>query len=135
MGILAALQHTQRDLEHSEKGVTLYTDSLPIVLCAVQKQINAKIARYFIFLSTLSWVELSFAPGKSTIMKVADFFSRQYMDTPKYTLKMPTECDINRCKLLDSKLSKNNCYTAAKTMYIIDRLANESAETLLDINK
>ena len=55
------------------------------------------------------------------------------MDTPKYTLKMPTECDIDKCKLLDSKLSKSNCYTAAKTMYIIDRLANESAETLLDI--
>ena len=133
MGILAALQNTQRELEHSEKGVTLYTDSLPIVLCAVQKQINAKIARYFIFLSSLSWVELSFAPGKSNIMKMADFFSRQYLDAPKYRLKMPTECDLEKCRLLDSKLNKSNCYTAAKSMYIIDRLANESDETLCDM--
>ena len=66
-------------------------------------------------------------------MKMADFFSRQYMDAPKYRLKMPTECDMAKCKLLDSKLSKTNCYTAAKTMYIIDRLASESAETLRDM--
>ena len=66
-------------------------------------------------------------------MKMADFFSRQYMDAPKYRLKMPTECDLAKCKLLDSKLDKTNCYTAAKTMYVIDRLANESAETLCDM--
>ena len=99
IGILAALEHSQRALEHSEKGVTLFTASLPVVLCTVQRQINARIARYFIFLSSLSWVELSFAPGKSNILKMADFFSRQYEDTPKYSLKMPTQCDIEKCAL------------------------------------
>ena len=46
---------------------------------------------------------------------------------------MPTECDLGKCRLLDSKLNKTNCYTAAKSMYIIDRLANESDETLCDM--
>ena len=133
MGILTAVYSIQRELEYAKGGVTLFTDSLPIVLCTVTRHNNSKIARFFMYLSSLSWLEISFAPGKSHLINIADYFSRKTSDAKMFSMKLPTKCDEQRCELLNKKLRTDRSFTAAKTCYVIDSLSRESEATLLDI--
>ena len=132
-GIICALQESRKEVEHSKEGLVLYTDSLPCVLASVYAKINAKIARYKLFLSGLSWVEINFSPGLSRILTLADYFSRRDDDVQQFTQKLPKECDLVECSDLDIKLAKDRTYTAPKAMYVIDCLLAESTESLLDI--
>ena len=61
-GIIEAIKANQDKLEFS-KGCILYTDSLPVILCAVSAAANAKMARIKIYLQSLHWWELRFSPG------------------------------------------------------------------------
>ena len=65
-GLIACLKSNFERLEYS-KGVLLYTDLLTIILCSVSGATNHKLARFKIFLQSLSWLELSFSPGTSTL--------------------------------------------------------------------
>ena len=111
----------------------MYTDSLPIVLCTVTRHNNAKIARFFMYLSSLLWLEISFAPGKSHLINIADYFSRKNSDGKLFSIKLPTKCDQERCELLNKKLKTDRSFTAAKTCYVIDSLSRQIEATLLDI--
>ena len=64
---------------------------------------------------------------------MADFLSRKYNDEKKFTHKLPNECDMERCHMLDKKLKKDMSYTAAKTMYVIYSFIKEPEESLLDM--
>ena len=129
-GLLVALENVVEEVEYSEKGLLVYTDSLPIVLCAVYSKANAKIARVKIFLESLSFVEISFSPGLSKQILLPDYFTRKYND-PKYTTqKKPTEADIDKCKTIDKLINKSNIYTASKHLFIIDHLLEMEKDKL-----
>ena len=77
--LIACLKSNFQRLEYS-KGALLYTDSLPIILCSVSGATNHKLARFKIFLQSLSWLELSFSPGTSAILSLPDYLSRRASD-------------------------------------------------------
>ena len=121
-GLLVALENVIEEVAYSEKGLLVYTDSLPIVLCSLYSKANAKIAGVKIFLESLSFVEISFSPGLSRRILLPDYFTRKY-DDPKYTTqKKPTEADIDKCKKIDKLIDKSKIYTASKHLFIIDNM-------------
>ena len=134
-GIIAALQNVQHEIEHSKRGAILFTDSLPIVLCSVASKFNAKIARYKIFLSSLSWVEINFSPGISHVLALSDYFSRKCDDKPAYSQKLPNTCDTDLCYQLEKKLNKSLQYKASDSIYLIDSLVAENKDTINDIQE
>merc|ERR1712215_200482 len=99
----------------------------------VYSRYNAKLAKYNIFLTSLSCLEISFSPGMSNLLSLSDYFSRKYNDTQKFSQKLPTKCDIKKCQDFNQKLKKNVQYSASNTMYLIDSLLEETETTLYDI--
>ena len=97
-GLIACLKSNFERLEYS-KGVLLYTDSLPIILCSVSGATNHKLARFKIFLQSLSWLELSFSPGTSAILSLPDYLSRRASDEGMQGTHKIGNCDLQKCML------------------------------------
>ena len=133
LGIIASLQAVQSEVEHNRFGLLLFCDSLPIVLCNIYSRVNAKVARFKIYLNSLIWLEINFAPGKSPVLALADYYSRRSTDEQIFSQKKPSLCEENQCTLIDSKLDKNVIYSAPQSLYVIDSLVNECGKSLLDI--
>ena len=98
--LIACLKSNFEQLEYS-KGVLLYTDSLPIILCSVSGATNHKLARFKIFLQSLSWLELSFSPGTSAILSLPDYLSRRASDEGMQGTHRIGNCDLQKCMLLN----------------------------------
>ena len=133
LGIITALKAVQLDVQYSEKGLLLYTDSIPIVLANIYAKHSAKISRYKIFLESLHWLEIQFTPGKSSLMSLADFFSRKNSDSKKFSQKKPQTCDQDTCVEYNKKLKTGCIYPAATSMFVIDSLLETPVSELADI--
>lgn len=123
MGIICSLESHIEMFEHSQ-GVILYTDSLPIILCIVGSKHNKKLQRFKVFLHSLSWLTLHFAPGNSAILSLPDFFSRRGNVASKQATKQPDQCDIDNCVKIQSKICKLDHYKSTDYIFLLDALIN-----------
>ena len=133
-GVIACLKASQDKLEAS-KGVLLYTDSLPIILCSVASVTNHKVARFKLFLQSLNWLELSFSPGTSPILSLPDYLSRRSSDDEKLKTHQPNLCDLQKCVLIKEKLCLEKHYKAVDFCFLIDSLLNLEESELTKIKE
>ena len=120
-GIICSLESHIEMFEHS-KGVVLYTDSLPIILCIVGSKHNRKLQRFKVFLHSLSWLTLHFAPGNSNILSLPDFFSRRGNVASKQATKQPDQCDLDNCIQIQSKICQLEHYKSTDYVFLLDAL-------------
>ena len=123
-GIVEGIKSNHEKLEHS-KGCVLYTDSLPVILCAISAVTNAKMARIKIYLQSLSWLELSFSPGISPILSLPDYLSRKAQDASgESRSNVNNDCEISKCLLYKSKICSEDHYKPSEFVFLIDSLMN-----------
>ena len=129
-GLLVALENVVEQVAYSQKGLLIYTDSLPVILCSLYSKANAKIARVKIFLESLSFLEISFSPGLSKQILLPDFFTRKCDDPPRQTQKKPVEDDVEKCKKIDKLLDKTKAYKASQHLFMIDSILEQDNNVL-----
>ena len=129
-GLLVALENVVDQVAYSQKGLLIYTDSLPVILCSLYSKANAKIARVKIFLESLSFLEISFSPGLSKQILLPDFFTRKCDDPPRQTQKKPMTEDVEKCKTIDRLLDKTKAYKASQHLFMIDSILEQDDDVL-----
>ena len=121
--IIECIKTNQDKLEFSQ-GCVLYTDSLPVILYAVNAVTNAKMARIKIYLQSLNWLELSFSPGVSPILSLTDYLSQKSQDDIGIAQNNVSVCDISKCMLFKSKICATQHYKPSEYLFMIDSLMN-----------
>ena len=123
LGILHAIKSAQTELEYAPKGVLLYTDSLPLILCSHGSKFNSKLARIKIYLQSLGWLSLCWNKSEASVLKISDFFTRREGDEKVFTNKIPTGCDQELCEVLASKIDINQKpLPISKSLFLLDCL-------------
>ena len=121
LGIVHALSALQPEYEHKRHPLIVYTDNLPLCLMNIAARFSRKIARIKLFIESLNWVILHWAPGSSELIALADYFSRQREDTPA-KVRQPTESDMDICREISAKIDTSNLYSGPLSSFLIDSL-------------
>merc|ERR1712032_1106895 len=66
--LVTLISKLQEEYMYCKGGVTVYSDSKPLILICASSNINVKLARIRIFLNSLFWLKITFNRGKSPMI-------------------------------------------------------------------
>ena len=130
-GLLSAVKVLECEYSYSLQTTTLFTDSLPLVLCALGSKTNAKLQRIKIYLQNLTWLTISFKKNTTDVIRIADYFSRTSQDNEKkFTQKLPKETEVSKAEYVSKKIYNDQEMNVKNIFYIIDYLLNMEDDIL-----
>ena len=121
LGIVHTLAALQPEYEHKKHPLIVYTDNLPLCLMNIAARFSRKIARIKLFIESLNWVILHWAPGSSELIALADYFSRQREDKPT-KVRQPNQEDRGLCREISDKIDTSKIYSGPLSSFLIDSI-------------
>lgn len=129
-GVISLVSTLQEEFSYHGPGVTVYTDSKPIILICSAAHFNARLARIRIFLNSLTWLKIDYKKGKSEVISACDYFTRSSDFKKTYSQKLPKEEDIQKVKKVSQKLSEDQVLSVAESFFVMDYLLNKDETDL-----
>ena len=87
-----------------------------------------------IYLNSLSWLNIDYQKGKSEIISVCDYFSRDQNSEKKYSQKLPDQKEIDKVDRVGEKFCEDQVLTIAESFFVMDFLLSKSESDLDHIN-
>ena len=116
------------EYEFQKYPIEVYSDSLPFILCNIAARFNRKVARIKLLLDSYNWVRLNWSPGTSSVIALADHYSRQSTDKP-LKVRQPNTEDAKICQEIKNKINTSLLYSAPKSNFLINSLIDLDKKT------
>ena len=133
-GLCSLVASLQEQYGHHGPGVTIFSDSRPLILICNSSHYNTRLARVKIYLNSLSWLNIDYQKGKSEIISVCDYFSRDQNSEKKYSQKLPDQKEIDKVDRVGEKFCDDQVLTIAESFFVMDFLLSKSESDIEQIN-
>ncbi len=133
VGLIHLVSELQEQFAYHEPGVTVHTDSRPLVLICCSSHYNVKLSRIKIFLNSLGWLRLSYEKGSSDLIQIADYFTRDNDYSRKYSQKLPDEKEIDKVEKVATKFNEKQILSPAESFFCFDFLLSKEENDIENI--
>ena len=132
-GLCSLISSLQEQYGYHQPGITIFSDSRPLILICNSSHYNTRLARMKIYLSSLGWLKVDYQQGKSELIQVADYFSRDQNSTRKFCQKLPDKEELEKVERVSKKFAEDQVLTIKESFFLMDYLLSKTESDLDNI--